>query len=90
MTSLSSFALGLNDFIYTQNGRFQIMDATNNFTGSIQGFSGFSAIYNDGSTKVDSLFVTGQDATVGDYFQSNINVPYTEGLISKLDLRIMI
>lgn len=86
MTSLSSFALGLNDFIYTQNGRFQIMDATNNFTGSIQGFSGFSAIYNDGSTKVDSLFVTGQDATVGDYFQSNINVPYTEGLISKLDL----
>ena len=86
MTSLSSFALGSGDFIYTQNGRFQIKDATNNFTGSIQGFNGLNVIYNNGSTNIDSLFVVGQDATVGDYFQSNANVAYTEGLISKLSL----
>ena len=85
MTALSSFALEVGEFVYTPQGRFQITDATNAFTGVIgTGFSGFESV---GGAVVNEAFTFGTDDAVGSYLQSLSTLENTKGMSYKMQLQ---
>ena len=85
LTALSSFALEVGEFVYTPQGRFQITDATNAFTGVIgTGFSGFESV---GDAVVNETFTFGTDDAVGSYLQSLSTLENTKGMSYKMQLQ---
>lgn len=79
MTALSASALGDKEFVYTNQGRFQISNAQNLYTGNFTDFSGWTAISATEGTAVSSLFTTDTDETVGTFIKSQVNTS-TEGM----------
>lgn len=88
LMGLSSFAFEANELVYTPQGRFQITEAANKFTGSIANFSGFTGMKGNQGAELSTLFQTGTEESVGDYFQSASTVVDSIGMATKLPLEI--
>lgn len=86
MTSLSSFALEVGEYVYTPQGRFKITGEANEFGGTIgSSFDGFSVVSAEEKSIAD-LFTAGSDDVVGTYFQTLSTAANTDGMAYKMVL----
>ena len=63
MTALSASAFDNGEYVYTNQGRFQITNAQNLYTGNFTDFSGWTAVSATDGTKISSLFTSANDET---------------------------
>lgn len=89
LTTMSGFALGTGEYLYTKDGRYKTTD-DNRFAASLTTFDGFVAVptgSNMSGTEVDwgKLFLQGTDADASlDYIQSASALADTVGIAYKL------
>ncbi len=89
LTTMSGFALGTGEYLYTKDGRYKTTD-DNRFAASLTTFDGFVAVptgSNMSGTEVDwgKLFLQGTDADASlNYIQSASALADTDGIAYKL------
>lgn len=77
--AMPAFAFDKNTFVNTNEGRFQITEAQNLYTGNFTDFKGWTPISATEGAKLSDLFTSDDDATVGKFIKSQTNA-VTEGM----------